>query len=79
MKTHFQLLALVLAFLMALPVFALAESQAEPIEVTIAVTRHPNDATQSYAEKHFAIQAEEDQNVQYAQIRSGLRRTFWLI
>ena len=63
MKTHFQLLALVLAFLMALPVFALAESQAEPIEVTIAVTRHPNDATQSYAEKHFAIQAEEDTGI----------------
>jgi putative aldouronate transport system substrate-binding protein len=35
----------------------------EKINVTVAVTRHPNDATESYDEKHFVIDAEEQTNI----------------
>lgn len=56
MKHIARILVLVMmAGLLLLP--GMAETQA--IEVTIAVERHQNDPTQSYAEKHFAIEAEK--------------------
>lgn len=72
MKTRF--LSLLVAAILALTMVGAAVAEGnfnetglpivnDKIDMTVAVCRHSNDATESYDEKHFSIDAEEQTNI----------------